>query len=770
MMKATDSPAVRRRPLRPATVAAGYAVAAALWIAVSDWLAAQLAADTAQLGLLQTYKGWAFVAVTTVLLFALLHRGQRAQDDLLARLDAQRLEYRALFHANPNPMWVQDPETKAFLAVNDATVAHYGYSRDEFHGMTTDSLLVADHDPPAPPSVSGLVANPHRARVLRHRNKDGEPFDVELTTSALTFEGRRAELAMARDITRQLAAQRQVVDAEERLRLALAAARQGLYDLNIQTGEAMINDAYAEMLGYAPGELVETNAAWLARLHPDDRERVGRVYSDYIAGRLPEYRVEFRQRTKHGSWKWVLSLGKVMIRDASGAPLRLLGTHTDIDIEKHAQMRVRRLTNLYAALSQCNQAIVRIQDRAQLMHEICRVAVDFGDLRMAWIGEVRAGQIVPVASFGARLDYIEGVGISLDASTPAGRGPTAQALREDRRVICDDIESDPKMAPWRERALDCGFRASAAFPLHCGGVVIGVLSLYAPMARFFDDELVNLLDEMARDISFALDRFRLATEHETAERRFRTLVDHAADAVFITDLDGRIIDVNARACTSLGYEADELLAMNLTDLEPDAAGLGRGELRRIHAVAMEQDQVHLGQQRRKDGSTFPVEVRIAGMHLNEGDYLIGVARDITEQQQAEMALRDSERKFRYISRAVTDIAYSCRSGADGSFEIDWMVGAAERITGYTLDEIKAKRCWRYLVIEDDQDIFRSQVIGLAVGSRGSCELRLRRRDGGIAWVSSTAECVVDERQPERHCLYGSLVDITHRKLDPARPG
>ena len=422
MMNATDPPAVGRRPLHPATVAVGYAVAAALWIAGSDWLASRRGTGCRTLTQLQTYKGWAFVALDDrSLVRAAAPWPPRAGRGLLHASCSAHSQYRALFHSNPHPMWVHDLETNAFLAVNDAAVAHYGYSRDEFRSMTTGDMLAAENAPMPPPAVSDLAASPHRACVSRHRNKDGEPFEVEVTSSALTFEGQRAEMVLAHDITDQLTAQRQVVEAEERLRLALAAARQGLYDLDIQTGKALINDAYAEMLGYAPGKLVETNAAWLARLHPDDRERVGRIYSDYIAGRIPEYRVEFRQRTKQGTWKWILSLGKVMARDASGAPLRMLGTHTDIDIEKHAQMRVRRLTNLYAALSQCNQAIVRIQDRTQLLHEICRVAVDFGDLRMAWIGEVRAGQIVPVASFGARLDYIEGVGISLDASTPAGQ-------------------------------------------------------------------------------------------------------------------------------------------------------------------------------------------------------------------------------------------------------------------------------------------------------------------------------------------------------------
>lgn len=769
-MNRSPPSATRGRALHPAAVAIGYAAVAALWILFSDRLAAAVSTSTLRLTQIQTYKGWGFVALTTAMLYLLLRRGRREEDALHASLARQALQYRALFDSNPHPMWVYDLETLAFLAVNDATIVHYGYTREEFLNMTIADMRPPEDVPALRRNVSAVSTGVDQAGVWRHRKKNGELLDADITSCVLMFEGRRAEMVLAHDITFQLAAQRQVIEAEERLRLALTATRQGLYDLDVQTGKAQINDAYAEMLGYEPGELVETNAAWLARLHPDDRERVGRAYADYIAGALPEYRVELRQRTKQGTWKWILSLGKLMARDAAGEPLRMLGTHTDIDAYKQAQARIRRLTNMYAALSQCNQAIVRIQDRTQLLHEICRVAVDFGDLRMAWIGEVGEGRLVPVASFGARLDYIKGVNISLDASTPTVQGPTAQALHDDRNVICDDIESDPKMAPWRERALDCGFRASAALPLHCGGAVVGALNLYAPVARFFDAELVDLLDEMAQDISFALDRFRLTAEHETAERRFRTVVDHAADAIFVTDLHGRIIDVNARACTSLGYQHHELVGMNVTDLDPVAAEIGRDELRRIHAAAMEQERVYLGQQRRKDGSLFPVEVRIAGMHLADGDYLIGVARDITERQQAERALRDSERKFRHVSQAITDIAYSCRSGADGSLEIDWIVGAAERITGYTLDEIKAQRCWRFLVIEDDQDIFRSQVIGLAPGSRGSCELRLRRLDGGIIWVSSAAECVWDESKSESQCLYGSLVDITERKRGEARPG
>lgn len=131
--------------------------------------------------------------------------------------------------------------------------------------------------------------------------------------------------------------------SEERLRLALAAADQGLYDLNVQTGEAIVSPGYATMLGYDPADFHETNAAWLARLHPDDRDRVTATFRDYIGGKLAAYQVEFRQRMKSGDWKWILSQGKIVARDADNNPLRMLGTHTDITARRRADEALRSL-------------------------------------------------------------------------------------------------------------------------------------------------------------------------------------------------------------------------------------------------------------------------------------------------------------------------------------------------------------------------------------------------------------------------------------------
>lgn len=131
-----------------------------------------------------------------------------------------------------------------------------------------------------------------------------------------------------------------LAESEERLRLALSATSQGLYDFDIQIGQATINAEYAQMLGYRPGELHETYSAWAERLHPDDRARVVRECADYIAGRVKEYRAEYRMRTKSGDWKWILAVGSVVSHSADGRPIRMLGTHSDITERKQRQLEL----------------------------------------------------------------------------------------------------------------------------------------------------------------------------------------------------------------------------------------------------------------------------------------------------------------------------------------------------------------------------------------------------------------------------------------------
>lgn len=185
------------------------------------------------------------------------------------------------------------------------TTGRYGPYEKEF--IHQDGHLI-------PVQLSGIVIE-----------RDGEPFIWSGVTNISALK--QAEAALR--------------DSEERLRLALVAANQGLYDLNLKTGEAVVSPEYATMLEYDPATFHETNAQWIERLHPDDRESVANIYRAYVSGEIADYVVEFRQRTRRGNWKWILSLGKIVAWDNDGQPLRMLGTHTDISDRKAAEAALR---------------------------------------------------------------------------------------------------------------------------------------------------------------------------------------------------------------------------------------------------------------------------------------------------------------------------------------------------------------------------------------------------------------------------------------------
>lgn len=189
--------------------------------------------------------------------------------------------------------------------------------------------------------------------------------------------------------------------------------------------------------------------------------------------------------------------------------------------ERHA-IEMGRINRLYAALSQVNQSIVRTANREDLFEKICRVLVEQGGFPMVWVGweDAAARQLRVAASCGDRSGYLKDVVIATD-DRPEGRGPTGSAFRENSATVCNDIFQDPNTLAWRENAKRCGYRSTAAFPIHLKGRAAGVLTVYAADPDYFQAEEIALLKEVTGDVSFALDTFLLAEEHRIAESRAR---------------------------------------------------------------------------------------------------------------------------------------------------------------------------------------------------------------------------------------------------------
>ncbi len=174
----------------------------------------------------------------------------------------------------------------------------------------------------------------------------------------------------------------------------------------------------------------------------------------------------------------------------------------EIAEHKRAEEKVKRLNRIHAVLSGINTTIVRVRDRQELFAEACRIAVEHGQFRMAWIGllDPNGEAVTPVAKAGFEEGYLDQIRVNLKDD-----GLATRALREKTSVVCNDIGTDPLMLHWREAALQRGYRSLVVFPLVVEDKAVGLFVLYASETDFFDAEEMRLLAEITGNISFALD-------------------------------------------------------------------------------------------------------------------------------------------------------------------------------------------------------------------------------------------------------------------------
>jgi len=564
-------------------------------------------------------------------------------------LRASESRYRELFEANPHPMWVWDLQTLAFLAVNDAAVAHYGYSRDEFLAM-----LVTDIRPPEEvPHLLRQVALLQKQSVRDvglwlHRKKDGTLIDVEIASHTLEFDGRRAQMTLVNDVTERVQAERKLRASEARFRSLTAMSSDFYWESDTEHRLTLLS---AGAGGDAAEQLPQGSPLGKRRwdvpyLSPD--EKGWQAHKAVLDARRPFRDFEFSRPGIEGAVLHVAISGDPVF-DGSGAFLGFRGVGKHISERKAAEAKIARLTQLYAALSHCSQAIMLGSSEEDVLEQICRAAVDFGGMKFAWVGWVdqESRQVKPVASYGEGTEYLQSIGISVDAANPSGRGPTGIAARENRPVWCQDFLSDPMTAPWSEQGTRHGWRASAALPLRQNDAAVGVFNLYAGEPGAFDEAARELLEEMAADISFALDYFERESRRRRAERelkegeqRLRLALNSAAMAAWEWDVTPDALTWSEHPGWLIGPEPAGGYPDFRKLLHPDdfAAYIQAGR----RAITERTPYHAVFRITRTDGAVRWIEAQ--GVFLDsEGKEhskrIIGVSQDITERRQNEIDLR-----------------------------------------------------------------------------------------------------------------------------------
>ena len=430
---------------------------------------------------------------------------------------------------------------------------------------------------------------------------------------------------------------------------------------------------------------------------------------------------------------------------------------------RRAGAQVTTLNRLYTVLSATNKAIVRIHDTVELLNEICRIVVHEGGFTMAWVGLVNGEThlIEPVAASGHVEGYLDTFSISID-DTSNSQGPTGTAFRKRAFSVCNDIESDPMMAPWRREALDRGYRSLAAFPFALGTRNAGVITFFASEPGFFTDKIIQLLDEQAWDISFALvnlshEKQRIIAENELkkSELKYRRLFETAQDAIVILDGDtGEIIDANKFILDMLGYPLEDFVGRHLWELgflkDKSFAQTAFEKLRANGYIRYEDLPLET-----KQGRAISVEF-VSNVYLVGDKKIIQCnIRDITERKLAE-----EER-----ARLAAIVKYSDDAIIGKSLEgyvTTWNAGA-ERIYGYTAHEMVGKSI-SLLVPPDLTD--DTPLIIERIGN-GEPVIRYetwrRKKNGGLINVILTASQI---RDAQNRLIGVSTIahDITRRKL------
>jgi PAS domain S-box-containing protein len=253
-----------------------------------------------------------------------------------AALQRSEAKFRAIFENSQVGIYRTRLSDGLILDANQRFANLYGFDSPE-------EIIGIEH-------TAGYYVNPSdRQQFLELLKRDGEVRNFEaqvrkrdgtlfwvLFSSYLNAADGYIEGVVV-DISDRKQAEAALQTSEERLRLALTASNQGLYDLDLKTEERIVNPEYALMLGYDPATFHETISEWIARLHPDDRESVVATYRACITGEIPNFQAEYRQRTQDGQWKWLLSVGKIVTWNESGEPIRALGVVTNIDDCKQAE-------------------------------------------------------------------------------------------------------------------------------------------------------------------------------------------------------------------------------------------------------------------------------------------------------------------------------------------------------------------------------------------------------------------------------------------------
>lgn len=585
---------------------------------------------------------------------------ERTQAELALRESEER--YRSLFEQSPMGIYRTTPDGRILLA-NPALVAQLGYTSAEELSTTLNV------------STAGYAPGHSRQDFIDAVERDGEVIgfcSAWMTKSGEVLEIRENARAIhgpdgttlyyegtAEDVTAQHRAQQALRESEERFRMLADSAPVLVWLADTTGGCTYFNTRWLEFTG-RPLE-AELGNGWAEGVHPED---LATCLADYMTAfrERRSFSLEYRLRRADGEFRWVLDNGLPRFL-ADGSFAGYIGTAVDITAHKQAELDLARLNRALRMLSETNEALIRIADEAMLLREVCRIVVEIGGHRMAWVGFAErdeARTVRPVAWAGDQSGYLESAQVSW-TDDERGRGPVGTAIRTGQPSIVRSTVADPALAPWQKAAITSGFHSIIAMPLANEGQILGALGIYSSEPDAFDSAEVDILRELAGDLAFGITALRTRSKRDEAEaalrateRQLHTLIESIPDFIARFDSEGRHLYISPSIERAFGLQADRVVGRTHREFPTRGASVELDE-RLLAGVrqAFEQgvpNSAEMVWPTERGERVF--EVRRIPERDEHGKVVsvLGITRDVTERREAEKRLgKELERGRRLLA-------------------------------------------------------------------------------------------------------------------------
>ena len=346
----------------------------------------------------------------------------------------------------------------------------------------------------------------------RHRCCDGRVIDVEISTVVVEINGEPVIYASSRDIAERMKYESALKLESYKHETLLRTASDGIHIFDHNGNMVEVNDAFCRMLGYSREEMLAMNVAqWDAQWSA--AELMAGIAK--LASSNPVF--ETRHRRCDGS---IIDVEISASRVEIGGKQLIYNSARDITERKLAEAKINKINRALNVLTICNRVTQRAQEESELLHETCRIIVENGGYRFAWVGYVEhvpEKTVRPVAHAGYEAGYLEAVNITWEDSE-RGQDPAGTAIRSGQPSAIRDICTNTAFTPWKKDTIERGYSSVIALPLRVEGQIIGALNIYSAEADAFDSDEVDLLAQLADDLAFGISFQRQRAIQKNAEK------------------------------------------------------------------------------------------------------------------------------------------------------------------------------------------------------------------------------------------------------------